>query len=537
MTEKRIHDPIGAAAAFVHDHERRFRPLYVEAASAAWDLATTGLPEHADRKTAAEVEIGRIFADLGAYTRVNSFDRVLREHAEVDPLLRRQVHLLRLAYLEGQIDDTTLAERVALETEIENEFNHHRGRLRGEHVDDNELRRVLLGEDDVALRRDAWLASKEVGAHVAARLERLVRIRNTAARRRGFRDHRALALAVSEIDEAWLDPFLTDLDERTREPYRAMKRLLDATLARRFGVSEGSLAPWHYPDPFFQEPPVSEAARLDPGFRGVDLVAASIATFRAIGLPVDESLKASDLEPRPGKSQHAFCIQIDRERDVRVLANVEPVAYWAGTMLHEFGHAAYDLYVDPALPFMLRCPAHPLTTEAVALLMGRLLYDPAWLEADAGFETSRVAELTEPLRETRHAARLVFARWCLTVIEFERSLYADPDGDLDARWWDVVERFQEVRRPPARKAADWAAKIHLSTNPVYYQNYLIGETLAAQLAETIHARTGRGVFGNPGAGHFLLHQVFRPGASVPWDELVRRATGRPLDPEVYLTDY
>ena len=194
MTEKRIHDPIGAAAAFVHDHERRFRPLYVEAASAAWDLATTGLPEHADRKTAAEVEIGRIFADLGAYTRVNSFDRVLREHAEVDPLLRRQVHLLRLAYLEGQIDDTTLAERVVLETEIENEFNHHRGRLRGEHVDDNELRRVLLGEDDVALRRDAWLASKEVGAHVAARLERLVRIRNTAARRRGFRDHRLVRM-------------------------------------------------------------------------------------------------------------------------------------------------------------------------------------------------------------------------------------------------------------------------------------------------------------------------------------------------------
>lgn len=537
MTEKRVHDPIGAAAAFVHDHERRFRPLYLEAASAAWDLATTGLPEHAERKTAAEVEIGRIFADLGAYTRVNSFDRLLREHPEVDPLLRRQIHLLRLAYLEGQIDDTTLAERVALETELESEFNRHRGRLRGTEVDDNELRRVLLEEDDGALRRDAWLASKEVGAHVAERLERLVRIRNAAARRLGFRDHRALALAVGEIDEEWLDGFLRELDERTREPYREMKRVLDATLARRFGVSEGSLAPWHYLDPFFQEPPVFDGARLDPGFHGVDLVAASLATFRAIGLPVDEALKASDLEPRPGKSQHAFCIQIDRERDVRVLANVESVAYWAGTMLHELGHAAYDLYVDPALPFMLRCPAHPLTTEAVALLMGRLVFSPEWLESDAGFEPERVAALEQPLRDTRRTARLVFARWCLTVIDFERALYADPDADLDARWWDGVERFQEVRRPAGRSAPDWASKIHLATNPVYYQNYLVGETFAAQLAETIHARTGRGVLANPGAGHFLLHQVFRPGASVPWDELVRRATGRPLDPEVYLTDY
>jgi peptidyl-dipeptidase A len=537
MTIPQGHDPVGAAAAFVHDHERRFRPLSIEAASAAWDLATSGLPEHGERKTALEVEIRRLFADLGAYTRVNSFDRLLRDRTDLDPLLHRQIHVLKLAYLEGQIDDTTLTERVALETEIENEFNTHRGTLRGQPADDNEIRRVLLDESDPELRRDAWLASKEIGGRVAERLKRLVRIRNASAQRLGFRDYRSLALGVNEIGEPWLDGFLADMDERTREPFQAFKRDLDADLARRFGVAESELRPWHYLDPFFQEPPEDPAARLDPGFKQVDLVAASLATFRALGLAVDESVKRSDLVSRPGKCQHAFCMAVDRERDVRVLANVEPNAFWAGTLLHEFGHAAYDLYVDPALPFLLRCPAHPLTTEAVAMLVGRLLYDPEWLAADAGFEPGRLRELEPALARTRRIARLVLARWCLTVIHFERELYANPDADLNSRWWDLVETYQEVRRPPGRNAPDWAAKIHLSTHPIYYQNYLIGENLAAQLAETIHKRTGRGLVGNAGAGHFLLHHVFRPGASVPWDVLVQRATGRALDPDVYLTDF
>ena len=40
------------------------------------------------------------------------------------------------------------------------------------------------------------------------------------------------------------------------------------------------------------------------------------------------------------------------------------------TMLHEFGHAVYDKYVNPSLPYLLRTVAHTNSTEAVALMMG-----------------------------------------------------------------------------------------------------------------------------------------------------------------------
>ena len=53
------------------------------------------------------------------------------------------------------------------------------------------------------------------------------------------------------------------------------------------------------------------------------------------------------------------------------------------TMLHEFGHAIYDRECDRNLPWLVRGAAHALTTEGIAMLMGRLPRDPAWLRGVA----------------------------------------------------------------------------------------------------------------------------------------------------------
>jgi peptidyl-dipeptidase A len=210
-----------------------------------------------------------------------------------------------------------------------------------------------------------------------------------------------------------------------------------------------------------------------------------------------------------------------------VLCNVEPSERWMDTMLHEFGHAIYDRESDPSLPWLLRGPAHSLTTEGIAMLMGRLPRDPEWLAGVAGVAPDTVAALGVRLGEARRAALLVFARWVLVMTTFERRFYADPDGDLDTLWWELVEHFQLVRRPNGRAVPDWAAKIHLAAAPVYYQNYLYGELFASQLAATLESRAG-GIVDRRAAGELLVRDVFAPGASLRWDDLVARATGEPL---------
>ena len=196
-------------------------------------------------------------------------------------------------------------------------------------------------------------------------------------------------------------------------------------------------------------------------------------------------------------------------------------------MLHESGHAAYDVSIDAELPYLMRRPSHTFVTEAIAMLSGDLERDPRWLVDIAELPASDVARVDEHLRSAQVTQRLVFARWALVVIHFERGLYLDPEADLNARWWELVERFQAIEAPVGRSAPDWAAKVHIAAAPVYYQNYLLGDMLASQLRRTC-ARECGGLVGVPAAGELLRERVFKHGAVMKWDALVEAATGEPL---------
>jgi peptidyl-dipeptidase A len=174
-------------------------------------------------------------------------------------------------------------------------------------------------------------------------------------------------------------------------------------------------------------------------------------------------------------------------------------------------------------------------TEAIAILSGRLLRDPEWLRGVAGIPVDDLAEIESTLRAGLAAHSLLFSRWGLVMVHFERDLYADPEADLDARWWELVERFQLVQAPDDPPVGAWAAKIHVAVAPVYYQNYLLGELLASQLRATVERQSG-GLIGNKDAGHFFKERVFRPGALLRWDSLIEEATGAPLAAEHFAAD-
>jgi peptidyl-dipeptidase A len=373
-----------------------------------------------------------------------------------------------------------------------------------------------------------------VGTEVAGRVRELAGLRNEAARRLGYRDFYALSLAAGELDEDRLFATLAEVDEATAGPFSAWKSELDAGLAERVSIDAAELRPWHYDDPFFQLPPKAGAVDLDHLFAAADLEALTLASYDRLGLELRPVMARSDLYAREGKSQHAFCIDIDREGDVRTLCNVVANARWMSTMLHEFGHAIYDVEVDGGLPWLLRNAAHALTTEGAAMFFERQLSDPAWLASVAGVGEDELSRLAPSLSGALRARLLVFSRWVLVMCHFEQGLYADPDADHDTRWWDLVERYQLLHRPDGRSAPDWAAKIHLAVAPVYYQNYLYGELVASQLMAAV--RRAAGGLNGPEAGRFLAESFFRPGSRLRWDRLMESATGEPLTPASLVAD-
>jgi peptidyl-dipeptidase A len=209
------------------------------------------------------------------------------------------------------------------------------------------------------------------------------------------------------------------------------------------------------------------------------------------------------------------------------------------TMLHEFGHAVYDKYNDRSLPFLLRTPAHTLSTEAIAMLNGRMSKNPEWLMKIAGLSEQSAKRLSTTAFKTLRSEMLIFLRWAITLVRFERNLYRSGGENLNKLWWKYVERFQKVTPPPNRDQADWASKNHLATAPVYYQNYVLGELMASQLLRYIHREIAKSesYVGNPEVGSFLVEKIFRPGARYDWNTLLKRATGEELNPRHFVAQF
>jgi peptidyl-dipeptidase A len=368
-----------------------------------------------------------------------------------------------------------------------------------------------------------------VGSEVADDVRELVRLRNEAARTLGHRDWFALSLATDELDETKLLDTLAECERVTAEPFARWKAALDERLTARFGCAVVDLRPWHYADPFFQDAPPDAAVDLDPYVEGKDVIALARRTIEGLGLDAEAIIARSDLFPREGKNQHAFCIDVDRAGDVRILANLIETHESVDTLLHELGHGVYDLGLGDELPWTFRS-THLVTTEAAALLCGALAWRRDWLERVLGSSATEGAELEARLLAARASELLVFTRWVLVMNTFELALYADPDGDLDSLWWELVRRYQGVTPPDGRRPPDWAAKIHIAVSPVYYHTYLYGAIVGLQVADALESEAG-GVVDRPEAGALLRERLFAPGQSIRWDRLVERASGSPLSVE------
>lgn len=508
----------------VSSFESKLEGLETEFHEAYWQSQVDASPESEQRRAELELELRRIKGDPALLAKVNE---ALEEEIH-EPLLARQLQVLRLSLTGNQMTDEQRSALVELSTEVESEYASYRAELDGNRVTENEVEEILTTSTDEELRRRTWEASKEIGGRVSDRIRELARLRNEVARNLGFADYYNFALELQEMDDEWLFEVLGGLESLTDEPFREWKSSLDKVLSHKFGTE--TLYPWHYADPFFQTLPPDGKVDLSPLLTTSSAPELADLTFSKWEIDLSRVMELSDLYPREKKSQHAFCLHVDRGDDVRILANVVPGERWVEVMLHESGHAAYDVSIDRSLPYLLRRAAHTFVTEAIAIMSGRMVRKPNWLTGVAGAEPTGVKEIESQLKATSAAQSLLFMRWGLAVVHFERALYADPEGDLDSQWWDLVERFQLVNRPPGRTSPDWAAKIHVAAAPAYYQNYLLGEMLASQLERTCLDETG-GLVGEPAAGRLLRDRIFQHGSAKRWDQLVEDATGRPLGAE------
>jgi len=526
---------------FIAKYDSVVKPLAIEMNLATWKASITGKDEDFAKEETLEKQYSQVHSDKQDF---KILEDIKGSNAIKDSLLARQLDLLYLTYLSHQADTNLQKEIIEMQTSIEKKYNNFRAEVDGKKHSDNEVEEILMNSTDSKLLKETWEAHKKIGSLVSTDIIALVKKRNQQAKELGFNNFHEMSLKLGEQDPKDIEKIFDELDSLTRNSFIKLKSEIDSFLAKRDHIDKSQLMPWHYQNRFFQEAPKIYKIDLDKYYKNKNIEELTSKFYAGIGLPINDMLAKSDLYEKPGKNQHAFCNDIDYKGDTRVLCNIRSNAYWMNTMLHEFGHAVYEKFIDPALPFVLHQPAHTFTTEAIAMMFGRQSSNSQWIKDMVKISDKEKSIIAEAGIKSLRLEQLVFSRWVQVVYRFEKSMYENPDQDLNKLWWTLVEKYQMIKMPDGRNQPDWASKIHIATVPCYYHNYLLGEMLASQvhyyicdqILKTKDYKTAD-YFENALVGIYLKNKIFSPGARYYWNEMIERATNEKLTAKYYAKQF
>jgi len=451
-------------------------------------------------------------------------------------IIKRQLELLYRTYLGSQGDIKLAKKIIEKSTEIEKKFNTFRANVDGKEYTDNQIKDVLRTETDSEKLKKFWEASKKQAEAVNKELIVLVELRNELAKSLGYKNYFEMSLDLNEQKEKDIDEIFSELYKKSEKAFSGIKNEIDEFLMKKYKVSE--MKPWHYQDLFFQEAPKIYEINLDDYYK-TDILEKAKKFYDAVGVDVRDILDKSDLYEKEGKYQHACCMDVDSEGDVRIVENVKNDEYWMKTTLHELGHGIYDKYMDFKLPFILRGYNHIFVTEAIALFFERNSNSLKFIKKFGDLKKIDEDEITKTTKKILQIEELVFLRWAQVMYYFEKELYKNPRQDLNKLWWEMVGKYQKLNF--SRDKPDWASKIHFVSSPVYYQNYLLGKILVSQLKvyinKNILKKEKNNYYGDKRVGEYLKKNIFVQGKKVPWNILIENATGEKLTAKYFVKEF
>ncbi len=526
---------------FLQDYYSNVEPLNKKINISYFDASISGKEADYEKSADYQIQISKFYSNKEMFNRLKGF----KQSNEIkDSILKRELDLIYNEFVGNQFDEKLHEEIINLSTKIEQNFSTFRAEINGKQLTDNEVDELLEKSTDSEKLEETWKASKEIGRIVADDVINLVKLRNKGAQELGYENYHEMSLILSEQSGSELDKLFDELDDLTKESFQSLKNEMDEFLLKKNNITKFELMPWHYEDKFLQIGPKIYNSNLNQYFENQDLAEITKKYFDGINLSIGDLLENSDLYEKEGKYQHAYCTDIDREGDVRVVCNIKSNQKWMSTMLHEFGHAVYDKFVSPNLPWQLRSHAHIFTTEAIAMMFGRFAQNAEWLHKMVGISEEEKSNISQGCRNSLRLEQLTFSRWVQVMYRFEKEMYSNPDQDLNNLWWQLVEKYQLLKKPDSRDEPDWASKIHVALYPAYYHNYMLGELLASQLYFYIITKVlkldnlnSEAFVDKPDVGEYLKNLFFSYGALYSWNELIVKSTGEKLTAKYYAQQF
>lgn len=430
-----------------------------------------------------------------------------RERA-TNPQLRRRLELFRRNFLEAEVSKAPQISETR--NQINDQLIKFQAQVGGKKLSRSEITEILRSNSDRAARRKVYeQALTPLSTRLSSQVAELLQLRNVEARRLGYASFAELQLTLAGLSRASLFELFDHLENLTTEAYNAF---LESS-RREFGFDR--VEPWDLqwlaerkatlPEAVFTQARIQPLVKDLVGKFGVDLAT----------LPVE--LVTKDI-PFGG-----LCFTIKVPDDIRIVSNPRPGYPSFRTLVHEYGHALHAAFNRQNFFTLKR--ENGIFNEGMAETLAYFTHHPAWLANVTGLDAAQVSSYqadTQPRRILRLRNLMAQAR-------FEIEAYDNPTADLDRLLAETEARYLGV---PLNLTPRWAASSFPTTHPVYRQNYILADLIAAQTHAAIKEKFGdffdleaaerKKVF------EFLRENYFAPGNSLEWTEKITRATGHPL---------
>lgn len=384
--------------------------------------------------------------------------------------------------------------------------------------------RSLAFDPDRRIRKQAYEleleAWRQVEIPMAAAINGVKGFSISIDSRRGYEESLDRSVALNRITRKTLDAMISAMEQHLPDFRRYLRKKAELLGLERLSFYD-IFAPLKAPDP--PEPATSRAdgnprPQQNSG-RGQSFPSTwsyeqagnfIIETFRGFSRDLgDFAAKAFesrwiDARPRPGKVGGAYCTDLPKPGESRILANFDGSFSSVSTLAHELGHA-YHSYVLRDQPQLLR--SYPMTlAETASIFCETIIYNTA-IENSGGFQ--RLSLIEGILSESTQVIVDILSRFY-----FERSLFGSrknrelsPDELCQAMVQAQKDSYGPGLNQEELHPYMWAVKGHYYSPELAFYNFpyafgqLFGLGLYAQYREnpkefpeayrTILVETGR----------------------------------------------
>ncbi|HYO15128.1 MAG TPA: M2 family metallopeptidase [Thermoanaerobaculia bacterium] len=550
------------ARKFLEDAQQRLRDLSIEAGRAAWVQANF-ITEDTQILAAQRAEV--VLAEgVRLATEATRFDDV-----QLPADLRRQMDLLKRGLtLPAPSDPEKTAELARLAASLEAMYGSGKYCPQGGECKSlPELEDILRESRDPKEQLEAWTGWRTVSPPMRDEYQRLVEIANEGARELGYKDVGALWRSKydmppdqfsAELDRLWgqVKPLYdalhchvrAKLNEKYGDEHVPLDQPLPAHLmgnmwAQSWGNVYDLVAPPNA-DPGYDLTERLEAKNLD----AKEMVRYGERFFTSLGFePLPETFWERSLFTKPQDREvvcHASAWSLDYENDLRIKMCIKPNAEDFQTIHHELGHNFYQraynkqplLYQDSANDGF-----HEAVGDAVALSI-----TPEYLK-----QVGLIDQVPDPSKDlgllmTSALEKVAFLPFGLLIDQWRWKVFSGEikPTEYNKGWWELREKYQGVMAPVPRTEEhfDPGAKYHVPGNTPYTR-YFLAHILQFQLHRGLCEAAGNkgplhrcSIYGNKAAGE-RLQKLLEMGASRPWPEALKVATGQTQMDATAILDY